>query len=114
MEEDLKALRKTQKASFKLILQKWLSRGFGTKHPTVLLEYAALIPPSTAEIERAFSTMKLICTRLRKTLTTNNLSHCTRISKFHELTDDDFRKMVQIWLSTENAKSKKRKIRHIL
>ena len=112
IEEDLKALRKTQKASFKIIHQKWLSRGFGTKHPTVslMLEYAALIPPSTAEVERAFSTMKLICTRLRKTLTTNNLSHCIRISKFRELTDDDFRKMIEIWLSAENTKSKKRKI----
>ena len=66
MEEDLKALRKTQMASFKSIHQKWLSRGFGTKHPTVslMLEYAALIPHSTSQVERVFFTMKLICTRL--------------------------------------------------
>ena len=104
MKEDLKALQKTQKASVKVIHQKWLSRGFGTKHHTVslMLEYAALIPHSTAGVEHTFFTMKLICTKLQKTLTTNNLSHCTRISKFHELTNDDFRNMIQIWLSAEN------------
>ena len=91
MEKDLKVLRKTQKASLKVIHQKWFLRGFGTKHPTVslMLEYAALIPHSTSQVERVFFTMKLICTRLWKNLTTNSLSHYTRISKFLELTDDD-------------------------
>ena len=53
--------------------------------------------PFNSKVDHAFFTMNLICKRLRKTLTTNNLSHCTHISKVPELTDDDFRKMIQIW-----------------
>ena len=75
-----------------------------------MLEYAALIPPSTAEVERIFSTMKLICTRLRKSLTPTNLGHCIRVSKFRELKDDDYRKILDKWLSADDTKSKKRKI----
>ena len=112
LEEELVELRKKQKASFNLIHKEWLAQGFGSKHPVVtkMLEYAALIPPSTAEVERVFSTMKLICTRLRKSLTSINLSHCIRISKFRDLTDNDFREILRIWLSAEDTKSKKRKV----
>ena len=112
LEEELIELRKTQKASFNLIHKEWLAQGFGSKHLVVtkMLEYAALIPPSTAEVERVFSTMKLICTRLRKSLTSVNLSHCIRISKFRDLTDNDYSEILRIWLSAEDTKSKKRKV----
>ena len=54
--------------------------------------------------------MKLICTRLRKSLTSVNLGHCIRVSKFRKLTDDDYRKLINKWLSADDTKSKKRKV----
>ena len=51
LEEEMIELRKMQKISFNLIHKEWPAQGFGSKHPVVtkMLEYAALIPPSTAE-----------------------------------------------------------------
>ena len=111
-EEDISKLRKAQKATFHIVHKKWLAQGLGLKHPVItqMLEYTALIPPSTAEVERVFSTMKLICTRLRKSLTSVNLSHCIRISKFRNLKDDDFRKILRLWLNADDTKGKKRKV----
>ena len=76
LEAEIEELRKAQKINFNLLHTRWIESGLGSKHPNVsrMLEYAALIPPSTAEIERIFSTMKLICTRLRKSLTSTNLA----------------------------------------
>ena len=64
LEVEIRELRKAQKIDFNIVHTKWLESGLGSKHPVVskMLEYAALIPPSTAEVERVFSTMKLICT----------------------------------------------------
>lgn len=111
-EEEIGELRKAQKATFYIVHKKWLAQGLGLKHPVItqMLEYTALIPPSTAEVERVFSTMKLISTRLRKSLTSVNLSHCIRISKFRKLKDDDFRKILQLWLNADETKGKKRKV----
>ena len=105
-------LKKTQKASFNVVYDRWVKSGYNTKHPSItkMLEYTALIPPSTAEVERVFSTMKLICTRLRKSLTTSNLGHCIRVSKFRELNKLDYEKIISKWLTAEDTKSKRRKI----
>ena len=62
---------------------------------TKILALAALIPPSTAEVELSFSLMKLICTRLRYSLTSEHLSACMRISKFRELMDEDFQEILK-------------------
>ena len=112
LEAEIEELRKAQKINFNLLHTKWIESGLGSKHPNVsrMLEYAALIPPSTAEVERIFSTMKLICTRLRKSLISTNLGHCIRVSKFRELKDDDYRKILDKWLSADDTKSKKRKV----
>ena len=45
---------------------------------TKIIEMAALIPSSTAEVERSFSLMNLISTPLRKRLSAENLGHCTK------------------------------------
>ena len=49
---------------------------------TKIIEMAALIPPSTAEVERLFSLMNLISTPQRKRLSAENLGHCIRICKY--------------------------------
>ena len=109
LEAEIEELRKAQKINFNLLHTKWIESGLGSKHPNVsrMLEYAALIPTSTAEVERIFSTMKLICTRLRKSLTSTNLGHCIRVSKFRKLKDNDYRKILDKWLSADDTKSKK-------
>ena len=48
---------------------------------TKLFNLAALIPPSTAEVERLFCLMKPICTKLRKRQT-NEIYHLMRICKY--------------------------------
>ena len=98
--------------TFEIILKRWYDNNLQVKHSDIskMLEFAALIPPSTAEVERAFSLMKLICTRLRRSLAQVNLAHCMRISKFRELTKQDYEKIIDIWLAADDTKSKKRKI----
>ena len=73
---------------------------------TTLLKLAALIPPSTAEVERSFSLMNLILAPLRKRLLPENLSHCMRICKFpRALSDFDYKEILQHWLLGEGTKS---------
>ena len=73
---------------------------------TTLLKLAALIPPSTAEVERSFSLMNLILAPLRKRLLPENLSHCMRICKFpRALLDFDYKEILQHWLLGEGTKS---------
>ena len=111
LDKKIAELRKTQKMSFEIMLKRWYEKNFQEKHHDIskMLEFAALIPPSTSEVERAFSLMKLICTRLRRSLAQVNLAHCMRISKY-ELTKDDFLQIIDKWLGAEDTKSKKRKI----
>ena len=112
IEKKIEELKKSKKITFDILRKKWHTSGFGLKHSDVtkMLNYAALIPPSTAEVERVFSKMKLICTRLRKSLKPETVGHSIRVSKFRELTDGDYKLIIAKWLSAENTKSKKRKI----
>ena len=105
-------MKKAKKINFDLLHTKWIDSELESKHLNVtkMLEYAVLIPPSTAEAKRIFSTMKLICTRLRKSLTSINLEHCIRVAKFRELKDDDYQKILHKWLSADKTKSEKRKV----
>ena len=52
------------------MLKQWVESGFEARHPKLsrILNLAALIPPFTAEVERSFSLMKLICAKLRNEL----------------------------------------------
>ena len=52
--------------------------GCAASHPVItkILNLAALIPPSTAEVECTFSLMKLIFTKLINMLSRENLGAC--------------------------------------
>ena len=75
LENEKESLSKKQNYSFEVMLEQWMGSDYAVRHCeiTKLLILAALIPPSTAEVERSFSLMKLICTKLRKRLTNENL-----------------------------------------
>ena len=105
-------LSNIQEYTFEIMLSSWIKSDLAIRHPeiTKVLKLAALIPPSTAEVERSFSLMKLICTRLRNRLLTENLGHCMRICKFRDLNYLDYDKIMEKWLTAENTKSKKRKV----
>ena len=62
------SLSKKQNYSFKVMLEQWLGSDYAVRYCeiTKLLFLAALIPPSTAEVERSFSLKRLICTKLHK------------------------------------------------
>ena len=80
-----------------------------------IIEMAALIPPSTAEVERSFSRMNLISTPLRKRLSVENWGHCMRICTFpRSLTENDYQKILSRWLEGVGTKSKSRRIDHRL
>ena len=57
------------------------------------------IPVSTASVERSFSQMKLIKTRLRNSLSAGNLSHLMKISieSPQKLTETNLEEIVNIW-----------------
>ena len=96
------------------MFQRWYNDNkMRVKHPDVtkMLLFAALIPPSTAEVERTLSLMKVICTRLRVSLSQVNLAHCIRISKFRKLCKEDYKTILDRWLAADDTKSKKRKVR---
>ena len=112
LQKEIASLEKSKKYTFETMLQSWVNNSASTRHPdmTKLMILAALIPPSTAEVERSFSLMKLICTRLRNRLSQENLSNCMRICKFRKLTDDDYVAIFNRWLGADDTKSKKRKV----
>ena len=72
---------------------------------TKIREMAALIPLSTAEMERSFSLINLISTPLRNHLSAKNLGHCMRICKFLRiLTDNDYQQILSRWLEGAGTK----------
>ena len=75
---------------------------------SVILVLAALIPPSTAKVEHSFSLMKLICTRLRKSMSSKTLCNCMWICKFREMTNKDYNSILQRCLKADDNKSKKK------
>ena len=74
----IEKLTKTKDYFFEVMLKKWAESGCKNRRPdmTRILNLAALIPPSTAEVEHTFSLMKLICTKLRSSLSQENLGAC--------------------------------------
>ena len=76
---------------FDILLKSWMLSPFSDRHKdiTTIILLRSLIPPLTAEVERSFSLMKLICTWLRNRLLTKSLSHCMRICKARDLRADE-------------------------
>ena len=60
---------------------------------TKVLTLAALIPPSTVEVERNLNLIKIICTRTTKRLNHENLDACMHTCKYKELSACDFYKI---------------------
>ena len=105
-EKEIASLKKNQIYTFEEMLLNWMSHSAAVRHPAItrILHLAALIPPSTAEIERSFSLMNLISTPLRKRLKQESLDHCMRICKFpRKLTDDDYEEILKRWLKADDT-----------
>ena len=65
-----------------------------------LFKLALIIPTSTAEVERCFSCLNLLCTDLRSKLSQQNLEHLMRINLLQlskELTEPDWEKIVDVF-----------------
>ena len=112
MKTKIAELTKTKDYSFEIMLKQWAESGCESCHPVIsrILDLAALILPSTTEVEHTFSLMKLICTKLRNRPSQENLGTCIRICKFRELTENDFHSIMGKWLEADDTKSKKRRV----
>jgi len=113
LEKEIQVLNKNSKYTFEIMIKNWMNSPYSLCHPefTRMLNLAALIPPSTAEVERSFSLMKLICTHLRNRLSQENLGNCMRICKYNDtLTDEDYKEIMKLWLSAEDTKTKSRRV----
>ena len=66
---------------------------------STLAKVCLTIPVGTASVERSFSQMKLIKTRLRNHLGDTNLSHLMKIAieSPHTLSDEDLEQIIDIW-----------------
>ena len=108
----IEKLTKTKDYSFEVMLKQRAESGCENRHPDItrILNLEPLIPPSTAEVERTFSLMKLIHTKLISRLSQENLGACIRIGKFRELTEKDFLSIMEKWLKANDTKSKKRRV----
>ena len=75
LEKEVATLHRTPKYTFEVMLLDWFQHSAAVRHPDIskILNIAALIPSSTAEVEKSFSLMKLISTRLRNRLNQENL-----------------------------------------
>ena len=64
-----------------------------------LAKICLCIPVATASVERSFSQMKLIKTRLRSSLKDTSLSHLMKIAieSPNVLTDSDLEEIVEVW-----------------
>ena len=85
LEKERVNLIKKQNYNFEIMLKDWCTDNkLISMHQDIIkiIEMAALIPPSTAEVERSFSLMNFISTPLHKRLSAENLGHCMRIYKF--------------------------------
>ena len=91
LEEKVATLGNQQDYTFDILLKSWMLSPFSDRHKdiTTIILLRSLIPPLTAEVERSFSLMKLICTWLRNRLLTKSLSHCMRICKARDLRADE-------------------------
>ena len=75
--------------------QQWMTFKYAIQYPNItkVLTLAALIPPSTVEVERNLNLIKIICTRTTKRLNHENLDACMHICKYKELSECDFYKI---------------------
>ena len=117
LEKERGNLIKKQNYNFKIMLKDWCTDNkLISMHEDIIkiIEMAALIPPSTAEVERSFSLMNLVSTPLRKHLSDENLGHCMRICKFpRSLTENDYQQILsRWWLEGAGTKSKSCRIDH--
>ena len=100
LEKERVNLIKKQNYNFEIMLKDWCTENkFISMHQDIakIIEMAAQIPPSTAEMERSFSLMNLISTPLRKRLSAENLGHCMRICKFpRSLTENDYQQILSM------------------
>ena len=90
---------KRPKENMKLELKELVSNEMlKTMFPN-LSTLATIIPVATASVERSFSQIKLIKTRLRSSLSDTSLSHLMKIAIETEdkLTDSDLETIVDIW-----------------
>ena len=89
------------------MLEQWMRSDYAVRHCeiTKLLILAALIPPSTAKVERSFSLMKLICIKLRKQLTNENLIALMRICKYEGKIN--YKEIKELWLNLTKPNRKK-------
>ena len=71
----------------------------------ILLELILIMPSSTAEVERSFSVMKLLCTRLRASIKQTTLDCLMRICLHNELEDADFEEIVNIYRDCQDVSS---------
>ena len=70
-----------------------------------LAQVCLTLPISTADCERAFSTMRRIKTRLRSEMNNTTLNHCMRISiESPKLQDFDFDSAVHTWSGLWNRR----------
>ena len=70
-----------------------------------LAQVCLTLPISTADCERAFSTMRRIKTRLRSEMNNTTLNHCMRISiEGPKLQDFDFDSAVRTWSGLRNRR----------
>ena len=70
-----------------------------------LAQVCLTLPISTADCERAFSTMRRIKSRLRSEMNNNTLNHCMRISiEGPQLQDFDFDSAVRTWSGLRNRR----------
>eukprot|EP00111_Clytia_hemisphaerica_P006348 TCONS_00018400-protein len=113
MEAEATKLRQNRIYTFDMLFKDWsANEQFLIDYPdiTTVLELAAIIPPSTAKVERSFSLMNLILTPQRKRLLPEYLSHCMRICKFRKLTDADFDEILKRWLVGEGTETAMRRV----
>ena len=92
------------------MLEKWMLSKYAVQYHNItkVLALAACIPPSTAKVERTFSSVKLVCTWTRKRLSQENLGACMHICKYKELSECDFQEIMDLWLEAEDTAFKKR------
>ena len=90
----------------------WSKTNYALRHANVtkMLLFTAFIPPSMAEVEWTFSLLKLISTSPRKSLTSEHISHCMRISKYGQLNNHDYDTIWKKWLDADDTKLKTRKV----
>ena len=109
LEEKVATLGNQQDYTFDILLKSWMLSLFSDHYrdmATIIL-LGSLIHPLTAEIEWSFSLMKLICTRLRNRLLTENLSHCMRVCKFRDLRADEYEQILRLWLKEDETKKER-------